>query len=240
MAREFTTDRRRRPRHDGRRDRRGLRAQRLRRRRRRADRRGRSSAGAQHVEHSTDRAVKRGKLSEDEQQATLRPHHVHHRARGPARTATSSSRRSSSSSTLKQADLPAARRASSRPTPILATNTSSLSVTEISAATSHPGRVVGMHFFNPAPVQKFVEVIRTVVTEPDVLDDVPGARSSRLDKTPVVVRRQGRVHRQRPALRLPQPRGRRCTRATTPRARTSTRRCGSAAATRWARSRCST
>src|SRR3954462_6845233 len=68
---------------------------------------------------------------------------------------------------------------------ILATNTSSLSVTEISAATSHPGRVVGLHFFNPAPVQRLVEIIRTVVTEPDVLQDVArGARS--LAKTPVI------------------------------------------------------
>src|SRR3954462_14979857 len=69
---------------------------------------------------------------------------------------------------------------------ILATNTSSLSVTEISAATSHPGRVVGLHFFNPAPVQRLVEVIRTVVTEPDVLDRTAAIARS-LDKTPVVV-----------------------------------------------------
>jgi len=55
---------------------------------------------------------------------------------------------------------------------ILATNTSSLSVTEISVATVRPRRVVGMHFFNPAPVQEFVEVIKTVVTEPDVVEDV--------------------------------------------------------------------
>ena len=67
---------------------------------------------------------------------------------------------------------------------MLATNTSSLSVTEISAATSHPGRVIGMHFFNPAPVQKFVEVIRTVVTEPDVVEDVQEL-ARKLGKNPV-------------------------------------------------------
>ena len=49
-----------------------------------------------------------------------------------------------------------------------------------------PGRVVGIHFFNPAPVQKLVEVVRTVVTEPDVLEDVAGAGRCRSDKTPVV------------------------------------------------------
>jgi len=55
---------------------------------------------------------------------------------------------------------------------VLATNTSSLSVTEIAAGTKDPSRVVGMHFFNPAPVQRLVEVISTVVTAPDVVDDV--------------------------------------------------------------------
>nr|WP_042195062.1 3-hydroxybutyryl-CoA dehydrogenase [Kibdelosporangium sp. MJ126-NF4]CEL21622.1 3-hydroxybutyryl-CoA dehydrogenase; 3-hydroxyacyl-CoA dehydrogenase [Kibdelosporangium sp. MJ126-NF4]CTQ92403.1 3-hydroxybutyryl-CoA dehydrogenase (EC 1.1.1.157); 3-hydroxyacyl-CoA dehydrogenase (EC 1.1.1.35) [Kibdelosporangium sp. MJ126-NF4] len=61
-----------------------------------------------------------------------------------------------------------------RPETILATNTSSLSVTQISVHTGRPERVVGTHFFNPAPVLKLVEVIRTVVTEPDVITDVVG------------------------------------------------------------------
>lgn len=69
---------------------------------------------------------------------------------------------------------------------VLATNTSSLSVTEIAVATSNPKRVVGMHFFNPAPVQQFVEVIRTVVTAEDVFDDVKRL-AERLGKKPVVV-----------------------------------------------------
>jgi 3-hydroxybutyryl-CoA dehydrogenase len=73
-----------------------------------------------------------------------------------------------------------------KPEAILATNTSSLSVTEISVATDHPRRVVGMHFFNPAPVQKLVEVVRTVVTEDVVIDDVV-ALTERLGKMPVVI-----------------------------------------------------
>lgn len=72
------------------------------------------------------------------------------------------------------------------PDAILATNTSSLSVTEISVATHNPRRVVGMHFFNPAPVLQFVEVVRTVVTEPEVFEDVK-ALAIRLGKMPVVV-----------------------------------------------------
>ena len=51
---------------------------------------------------------------------------------------------------------------------ILATNTSSISITEIAAATSTPGRVVGMHFFYPVPVMKLVEVINGIATDPEV------------------------------------------------------------------------
>jgi 3-hydroxybutyryl-CoA dehydrogenase len=72
------------------------------------------------------------------------------------------------------------------PEAILATNTSSLSVTAIAAATKHPQRVVGMHFFNPAPVMRLVEVISTVLTD----DGLPGAVADlarRLGKTPVQV-----------------------------------------------------
>jgi 3-hydroxybutyryl-CoA dehydrogenase len=69
---------------------------------------------------------------------------------------------------------------------ILATNTSSLSVTEIAVATSRPDRVAGLHFFNPAPVQAFVEVVRTVVTDPAVVDDLVALARS-LGKEPVVI-----------------------------------------------------
>jgi len=59
-----------------------------------------------------------------------------------------------------------------RPDTILATNTSSLSVTEISVATRRPNQVVGMHFFNPAPIMKLVEIVKTVVTDETVVTDV--------------------------------------------------------------------
>lgn len=69
---------------------------------------------------------------------------------------------------------------------ILASNTSSLSVTDIAVATQRPANVVGIHFFNPAPVQAFVEVVRTVVSSQDTVDRaVEFARS--LGKQPVVV-----------------------------------------------------
>jgi 3-hydroxybutyryl-CoA dehydrogenase len=55
---------------------------------------------------------------------------------------------------------------------VLATNTSALSVTELATATSRPSRVLGLHWFNPAPVMGLVEVVRTVVTDPSVVEDV--------------------------------------------------------------------
>ncbi len=72
------------------------------------------------------------------------------------------------------------------PHAILASNTSSLSVTEIAHQTGRPDRVLGMHFFNPAPVMKLVEVIGTVSTDPAVVLTVVEL-CARLGKTPVTV-----------------------------------------------------
>ncbi|MFE9657634.1 3-hydroxyacyl-CoA dehydrogenase family protein [Micromonospora sp. NPDC006431] len=73
-----------------------------------------------------------------------------------------------------------------KPAAILATNTSSLSVTEISVATTRPNQVIGIHFFNPAPIMKLVEVVRTVVTSADVVADVE-ALCTRLGKVDVTI-----------------------------------------------------
>jgi 3-hydroxybutyryl-CoA dehydrogenase len=70
------------------------------------------------------------------------------------------------------------------PDAILATNTSALSVTRIAEATQHPKRVVGMHFFNPAPVLPLVEVIRTTHTSDEVFD-AAYSFAQRLGKEPV-------------------------------------------------------
>ena len=68
---------------------------------------------------------------------------------------------------------------------ILATNTSSLSVARIAAAASDPGRVVGMHFFNPVPLMALVEVVPASLTAIEVVDAV-ALLARRLGKTPVV------------------------------------------------------
>ena len=69
---------------------------------------------------------------------------------------------------------------------VLATNTSSLPVTAIAAATGRPDRVVGMHLFNPAPVMGLVEVVRTVLAADDAVDSVVEL-ARRCGKTPVLV-----------------------------------------------------
>ncbi|WP_205470971.1 3-hydroxyacyl-CoA dehydrogenase family protein [Nocardioides sp. SYSU D00038] len=139
--------------------------------------------GRRQLEDSTARAVQRGKLTEAEREELL------------GRVTFTTSLKD-----LAEADLVAEAIGESleakkdvfrdldaivSPSTILATNTSSLSVTELSTATASPGRVVGLHFFNPAPVQELVEVVRTVVTEPDVLADVQ-ALATRIGKAPVV------------------------------------------------------
>jgi len=73
-----------------------------------------------------------------------------------------------------------------KPSAILATNTSALSVTEISVATGRPNRVLGTHFFNPAPIMKLVEIVRTVVTAPEVVADVE-ALCAKLGKVDVTI-----------------------------------------------------
>jgi 3-hydroxybutyryl-CoA dehydrogenase len=139
--------------------------------------------GRQHLEHSTGRAVKREKMTAEEQQELL------------GRISLTTSIKD-----LGEADFVVEAVVESlevkkdifrqlddivAPESILATNTSSLSVTEISTANSRPGRVIGVHFFNPAPVQNLVEIVRTVVTEPQVLDDVK-ALVHQIGKNPVV------------------------------------------------------
>jgi len=139
--------------------------------------------GRGHLAHSTGRAVSRGKMSEADQAEIV----------GRISFATDLS-------ALAEADFVVEAVVESleikkdlfrrlddivKPDAILATNTSSLPVTEIATANTRPGRVVGVHFFNPAPVQNLVEIVRTVVTEPAVLADVEGLVGT-LGKNPVV------------------------------------------------------
>jgi 3-hydroxybutyryl-CoA dehydrogenase len=73
-----------------------------------------------------------------------------------------------------------------RPEVILASNTSSISITKLAAVTSRPDRVIGMHFFNPVPVMKLVEVIRGLQTSQETYETV-ATLAEKLDKTAVEV-----------------------------------------------------
>jgi 3-hydroxybutyryl-CoA dehydrogenase len=132
-----------------------------------------------------DRQIKKGTLSESDKAATL----------GRIRTFTDLAEgvgaadlvveAATENSTLKLkifADLD--RHAPSAA--ILATNTSSISITQIAAATQRPAQVIGMHFMNPVPVMKLVEVIRGYATSDEVTATVMDL-SRRLDKVPVEV-----------------------------------------------------
>ncbi len=140
--------------------------------------------GRGHLEQSTDKAVQRGKLDAADRDAVL------------ARVRWSTSLEDLAEAELVIEAIPERLELKTEvfarldkicpPDTILATNTSSLSVTELSVATGRPSKVIGMHFFNPAPVMKLVEVISTVVTEPSVIADVE-ALAERLGKTDVTV-----------------------------------------------------
>src|SRR6202051_5164457 len=73
-----------------------------------------------------------------------------------------------------------------RPGVILASNTSSISITKLAALTKRPDKVIGMHFFNPVPVMKLVEVIRGLATSNDTFQTVREL-ALKLEKTPVEV-----------------------------------------------------
>ena len=140
--------------------------------------------GRGHVEQSTARALKRGKLSEEARDQLL----------GQITFTTEWTAFSDCDIVIEAVpermelkhDVFTKLDAVAKPDAILATNTSSLSVTEISVVTSNPRRVVGMHFFNPAPVLKLVEVVKTVVTEEEVVETVIEL-AKRLGKMPVVI-----------------------------------------------------
>jgi len=141
--------------------------------------------GQQGIEKNLTRSVEKGKLSAEDKAATL----------GHIRTSTSyldaaqadlvieaaSEKISIKTEIFKTLDAVCAEHT------ILATNTSSLSITEVAAVTKRPDKVIGMHFFNPVPAMKLVEVIRGLATSDEIYATIEEL-SRKLGKTPVEVK----------------------------------------------------
>jgi 3-hydroxybutyryl-CoA dehydrogenase len=140
--------------------------------------------GREHVEHSTERAVRGGKMTEDERTALL------------GRIQIGTDLAAVADAELVIEAIPEQLEAKQElfrtlddlcgPSAILATNTSALSVTELAAATRRPSQVIGLHWFNPAPVMGLVEVISTVMTDGQSAADVE-ALIETVGKTAVTV-----------------------------------------------------
>ncbi|MBC7775519.1 MAG: 3-hydroxybutyryl-CoA dehydrogenase [Phycisphaerae bacterium] len=132
-----------------------------------------------------DRQITKGTLSEDQKAATLRRIHPMTDLRAGVANAELVVEAATENAALKlkiftDADQHAP------PAAILATNTSSISITQIAAATQRPTQIIGMHFMNPVPVMKLVEVIRGYATSDDVCQQIM-ALSQQLGKAPVEV-----------------------------------------------------
>ena len=140
------------------------------------------------IEHYLGRAVEKGRLSAADKEAAL----------GRLTTTTELGELAGCDLVIEAIveDLDAKRAVFSEldaivaPTAVLATNTSALSVAEIARATEHPERVVGMHFFNPAPVLPLVEIVRTEAAADEAVETAiafaerVGKRPIRCDDTP--------------------------------------------------------
>jgi len=142
------------------------------------------AAGQKKIEENLALGVKKGKVSEADRDAAL------------ARLATSTSTAVLSSAQLFVEAIPERMELkkqlfaeADRLMPegsLLASNTSSLSITEIAAATKRPDRVVGLHFFNPVHIMKLLEIVRGPLTSGDTVDEAKEL-AGRLGKTAIVV-----------------------------------------------------
>ena len=145
----------------------------------------RLDAGLAQIEKNLGRQVKKEQITEQEQVETL----------ARIRCATDLSADTAEADLVVEAatENPAIKAeifraldAATKPDCILASNTSSISITQIAAETERPAQVIGMHFFNPVPVMKLVEIVRGLETSDETFQAVY-ALSEKLGKTPVEV-----------------------------------------------------
>lgn len=145
----------------------------------------RIDTGIATIAKNLDRGVKKGTLSEADKEATLGRIKRSIDIKGAAAGVDLIIEAATENPAVK-GEIFRAIDAAAQPEVILATNTSSISITQIAAGTSRPDKVIGMHFFNPVPVMKLVEVIRGHATSDETYATVR-ALSENLGKTPVEV-----------------------------------------------------
>ncbi|MEU6251091.1 3-hydroxybutyryl-CoA dehydrogenase [Streptomyces sp. NPDC047043] len=127
-----------------------------------------AEAGRRRVTTSLDRGVKRGKLTEAQRDQTLArlsfTHDLSDLSDRQFVVEAVAENREIKTDVLRSLD-----KAVEDPAAILATNTSSIPVVDLAVATERPGQVIGMHFFNPVPVQKLVELVPALTTSQDTV-----------------------------------------------------------------------
>lgn len=137
------------------------------------------------ISKNLDRMVSKGSILEETKTATLNNISIHTSLTEGIKNAELIIEAATENPTIKKnifkelAELAA-------PNAILATNTSSISITEIAAVTNRPEKVIGMHFMNPVPIMKLVEVIKGYQTSQDVCDVIMET-SKKIGKTPTLV-----------------------------------------------------
>jgi len=143
---------------------------------------GAAAAGRARIEGSLARAVRAGKLSAEDRDAALT------RVRVTTALDDLADRElvieaATENPAVKAALFAELDRVTERPDVILATNTSSIPIVQVAQATTRPAQVVGLHFFNPVPVQRLVEVIPSVLTAPQAVQRVTDLVTKALGKT---------------------------------------------------------
>lgn len=141
--------------------------------------------GLKTIQANLDRQVKKGTINEEQKQATLGRIKTTLNLEEACRSADIVIEAATEDEAIKK-DLFRRFDAAAPPSTILASNTSSISITGLAAVTKRPEKVIGMHFMNPVPVMKLVEVIRGLSTSNETFLAVK-ALAEKLDKVPVEV-----------------------------------------------------
>jgi 3-hydroxybutyryl-CoA dehydrogenase len=141
--------------------------------------------GLKTISSNLDRQIKKGNLSEEQKTKTMANVSTSLLLADAVRTADLVIEAATEDKKIKL-DIFKTIDASAPPAAILASNTSSISITEIAAATKRPQQVIGMHFMNPVPVMKLIEIIRGLSTSNETYQTIKSISES-LEKTPVEV-----------------------------------------------------